>query len=75
MDVEEVDVLPKVGQTVIPGDVIGRVNNNIKIGPGLIQDRNDIVVTKMGQLCHRQPDKYWVDTPQRRVRTLSFLPF
>ena len=64
----ELEVLTKVGETVLPGDVVGRVGPNVKIGPGLMQEKSSIVATKLGQLRFRQPDKYWVETSQRRVR-------
>ena len=60
-------LLEKVGARVIPGDVVGRVSTEIKIGPGLVQDRSNIIATKAGLLLHKSPEKFWVENSQRRV--------
>lgn len=37
-------------------------------GDGLVQRGDSLVVTKAGLLKFRPPNRFWVDTPQRRVR-------
>ncbi|KAK4753012.1 hypothetical protein SAY87_021810 [Trapa incisa] len=65
-------VLPStlVDQLVVPGDVILDVsaltNRTIKLGGGLRQDADLITVTKAGRLRFSKPNKYWVESSQRR---------
>lgn len=55
--------------TVLPGDIVGSCNEDtvLSLGPGLHQKENgDVIAIKPGLLKHAK-DKYWVDTPQKRV--------
>lgn len=51
---------------VLPGDVIGKVTTEIRLGSGLTQLRDDIVSTRAGVLRERHGDRYWVDSSQKR---------
>lgn len=74
-----------VNTVVLPGDVIGDVPSaeaaadedgrppaTLFMGPGLRQDRNRVVVTKPGMLKYKAPNKYWVDSAQKRVCVLLY---
>ena len=55
--------------TVLPGDIVGNCNGDtvLSLGPGLQQRENgDVIAIKPGLLKHGK-DKYWVDTPEKRV--------
>ncbi|KAJ4712326.1 Exosome complex exonuclease RRP40 [Melia azedarach] len=59
-----------VDKTVIPGDVVldlsSMTNQTIKLGSGLRQDCDSISVIKAGKLKFSKPNKYWVQTSQKR---------
>nr|XP_043617414.1 putative exosome complex component rrp40 [Erigeron canadensis] len=59
-----------VDQLVVPGDVILDLSNlstqTIKLGGGLRQDGDSISVMKAGKLRFTKPNKYWVETSQKR---------
>lgn len=57
----------KVGSCVIPGDIVGRFESDVKIGSGLMQENSVIIATKAGVLQFREPNKFWVENSQRRV--------
>lgn len=62
-----------VGEVFMPGDFIENVRVSEKtskafLGPGLRQDAEAIVVSKPGILRHKQPNIYWIDSHQKRVR-------
>ncbi|CAI8587995.1 unnamed protein product [Vicia faba] len=59
-----------VDQLVYPGDVIldlsSMTNQTIKLGGGLRQDGDVISVMKAGRLRFSKPNKYWVESSQKR---------
>lgn len=59
-----------IGETVLPGDVVldlsGMANQMIKIGGGLRQECDSIVAMKAGTLRFQKPNKYWVESSQKR---------
>ncbi|KAH7543826.1 hypothetical protein JRO89_XS15G0026100 [Xanthoceras sorbifolium] len=59
-----------VDKIVVPGDVVLDLstftNETIKLGGGLRQDRDAISVMKAGKLKFSKPNKYWVESSQRR---------
>lgn len=61
----------------MPGDILGTVNDlqssiekkvRIRLGPGLRQDKDEVIAFKSGVLRHRSPSTYWIDCNQKRVR-------
>jgi hypothetical protein len=62
----------KVDTLVLPGDVIGRLSDAgdvVRLGLGLFQDNELVVASKAGMLRFRAPNKFWIESSQRRVRT------
>ncbi|CAL0318221.1 unnamed protein product [Lupinus luteus] len=59
-----------VDKLVCPGDVVldlsTMTNQTIKLGGGLRQDCDTISVTKAGRLRFSKPNKYWVESSQKR---------
>ncbi|KAJ0439632.1 putative exosome complex RNA-binding protein 1/RRP40/RRP4 [Helianthus annuus] len=60
-----------VDQLVVPGDVIldlsNMANQTLKLsGGGLRQDGDSICVMKAGKLWFMKPNKYWVESSQKR---------
>ncbi|XP_058113553.1 uncharacterized protein LOC131256630 isoform X4 [Magnolia sinica] len=59
-----------VDQAVVPGDIILDLssvsNQTLKLGEGLRQDCDTISVMKAGQLRFSKPNKYWVESSQKR---------
>ncbi|PRQ17313.1 putative exosome complex RNA-binding protein 1/RRP40/RRP4 [Rosa chinensis] len=59
-----------VDQSVVPGDVVldltEMANQTIKLGGGLRQDCDAIAAMKAGTLRFSRPNKYWVETSQKR---------
>ncbi|XP_042500618.1 putative exosome complex component rrp40 [Macadamia integrifolia] len=59
-----------VDKMVVPGDVVldlsSMANQTIKLGGGLRQDNDAISVTKAGKLKFSRPNKYWVESNQKR---------
>lgn len=59
-----------VDQLVYPGDVVldlsSMTNQTIKLGGGLRQDGDVISVMKAGRLRFSKPNKYWVESSQKR---------
>ncbi|GJZ72747.1 putative exosome complex component rrp40 [Tanacetum coccineum] len=59
-----------VDQLVVPGDVILDLSNltsqTIKLGGGLRQDGDAISVMKAGTLRFTKPNKYWVESSNKR---------
>ncbi|XP_062169161.1 uncharacterized protein LOC133875155 [Alnus glutinosa] len=57
-------------QLVVPGDVVldlsNMTNQTIKLGGGLRQDCDSIVVMKAGKLRFTKPNKYWVEGSHKR---------
>lgn len=56
---------------VMPGDVVGvlkpGVVTQVKLGPGLRQDHEEIVATKTGKLIDKGHNKFFVDSHTKRV--------
>lgn len=59
-----------VDQLVVPGDLVldlsTMANQTIKLGGGLRQDGDAISVMKAGKLRFSKPNKYWVESSQKR---------
>ncbi|KAJ8622983.1 hypothetical protein MRB53_031512 [Persea americana] len=59
-----------VDQIIVPGDVIldlsSMTNQTLKLGPGLRQDGDAISVMKAGRLRFSKPNKYWVESSEKR---------
>ncbi|KAF8378289.1 hypothetical protein HHK36_029628 [Tetracentron sinense] len=59
-----------VDHIVVPGDVVlnlsSMANHTIKLGGGLRQDCDAISVMKAGKLRFSKPNKYWVESSQKR---------
>ncbi|GLT72064.1 hypothetical protein SLA2020_440310 [Shorea laevis] len=59
-----------VDQSVVPGDVVldlsNMTNQTLKLGGGLRQDCDSIVVVKAGKLRFTKPNKYWVESSHKR---------
>nr|GMC60357.1 putative exosome complex component rrp40 [Ipomoea batatas]GMC69880.1 putative exosome complex component rrp40 [Ipomoea batatas] len=59
-----------IDQPVVPGDVIldlsSLANQTIKLGGGLRQDCDTVSVMKAGILRYSKPNKYWVESSQKR---------
>ncbi|GFZ12029.1 PNAS-3-like protein [Actinidia rufa] len=59
-----------IDQSVTPGDVVldlsSMANQTIKLGGGLRQDCDSISVMKSGKLRFVKPNKYWVESSQKR---------
>ncbi|PON73778.1 Exosome complex RNA-binding protein 1/RRP40/RRP [Parasponia andersonii] len=59
-----------VDQLVVPGDVVldlsNMANQTIKLGSGLRQESDAISVTKAGKFRLSKPNKYWVESSQKR---------
>lgn len=70
----------KVGQVLLPGDEFSpetddtiSLTDHVKpekvvCGPGLRRSGDRLVVCKSGVLRHKQPNMFWIDSQQRRVR-------
>jgi len=65
-----------LNRVVMPGDILGKVQDlqtssdkkvKLRLGPGLRQDKDDVIAFKSGVLRHRSPAVYWIDTNQKRV--------
>ncbi|GAB2289544.1 hypothetical protein Dimus_023854 [Dionaea muscipula] len=63
-----------IDQSVVPGDVVldlsAMTNQTIKLGGGLRQDSDAISVTRAGKFRFSKPNKYWVESSQKR-----YVPF
>lgn len=70
----------KVGEVLLPGDEFSfEADDTISLtehvkrekvvcGPGLRRSGDRLVVCKSGVLRHKQPNMFWMDSQQRRVR-------
>jgi len=57
----------KIDQVVYPGDVVGSITDlKIRLGPGLMQNQENIVATKCGILQNPQSKYYWIENNQKR---------
>lgn len=75
----------KVGDVLLPGDEFSFGTDDticltehvkpekVVCGPGLRRSGDRLVVCKSGVLRHKQPNMFWIDSQQRRVRT-GFYP-
>lgn len=66
----------KIGQLVLPGDAIGRLTGmtgELKLGSGILQNKEELIAIKTGVLQHLPPNMYWIDSCQKRVRLSSSL--
>jgi len=80
MDIVHARFKEKIGEVLLPGDVFSFISAeggygdcNIKpekiiCGPGLRRNGEEVQVCKSGILRHKQPNLYWIDSQQRRVR-------
>lgn len=65
----------KVDKVVFPGDVVGSITDfKIRLGPGLMQNQENIVATKCGILRNPQAKYYWIENNQKRV-DFTFVSF
>ncbi|MBA0556232.1 hypothetical protein Golob_026348 [Gossypium lobatum] len=59
-----------IDSTVVPGDVVldlsSMTNQTIKLGGGLRQDCDAISAMKAGTLRFSKPNKYWIESSQKR---------
>ena len=69
-----------VDRIVLPGDKINNLKESeaskkVILGPGLRIEAEDVYACKPGVLKFREPNVYWIDTHQKRVKKefLSFL--
>ena len=65
--------MPVVGDILVPGDSLDNFKESEKpgktiLGPGLRRDGDAILATKAGIVRHREPNFYWIDSHQKRVR-------
>lgn len=70
----------KVGEVLLPGDEFSFDTDDtisltehtkpekVLCGPGLRRSGDRLVVCKSGVLRHKQPNVFWIDSQQRRVR-------
>ncbi|CAN6469411.1 unnamed protein product [Victoria cruziana] len=67
---ESSNISPLIDELVAPGDVVldlsKMVNQTLKLGRGLRQDCDTISVTTAGRLRFSKPNKYWVESSQKR---------
>lgn len=79
MDTVHARFKEKIGEVLLPGDVFSfRMpesggdciikTEKIICGPGLRRNGEEVQVCKSGILRHKQPNLYWIDSQQRRVR-------
>ncbi len=58
----------KVDTVVLPGDIVGKlVDLKVRLGPGLIQNGDNIIATKCGILRNPQTKYFWIENSQKRV--------
>jgi hypothetical protein len=71
--VTELDIDSFVGGLILPGDIIGKITDfKMRLGPGLMQNKEHIVATKCGVLRNPQPKYYWIENNQKRVSVNEF---
>lgn len=63
----------RVGKIYMPGDKLENLKVSEKsskavIGPGLRQEAEEVFVSKPGVLRHKEPNIYWIDSHQKRVK-------
>ena len=62
-----------VGKVCMPGDLINDIKESEAtkkafLGPGLRQDGETVVVCKPGIFKFREPNVYWIDSHEKKVR-------
>ena len=66
------EVQVAAGDVVLPGDVIGKLQEDskvqIRLGPGLRQDQASVIATRAGKLRPKHHTKFTVDSNFKRVR-------
>lgn len=74
------EITTSVDSVVLPGDIIGRLrsNNNdeskvVRLGVGLLQNKDDSVANKCGVLRQPTPNYYYVENRQKRVQSATHL--
>jgi len=57
-----------IDQFVVPGDLLGKISDlKVRIGPGLLQNKDTILATKSGVLRFSKFHKfYWIENEQKR---------
>ncbi|EGG13576.1 Putative nuclease [Cavenderia fasciculata] len=62
------DMNTKIDQFVVPGDAIGQIDDlKVRIGPGLLQNKDQVVASKAGVLRFSKFHKfYWIENEQKR---------
>lgn len=65
----------KLDQIVIPGETVGMVDSkaNVKLLQGLFRRGDQIMATKPGVLRFKKPDRFWVESVQKRVCSISIV--
>lgn len=63
-----------MGSVLLPGDIIpdlqeSEATKKTILGPGLRFEGDDVYATKPGILKFREPNVYWIDAHQWRVKT------
>lgn len=61
-----------VDKLLLPGDILQlEVTSKITLGPGLCQDTKERVVAYKAGILRRRASVYWLDTKEKRVRTIN----
>ena len=63
-----------VGSVHLPGDVLRELKQSESsgktvLGPGLKKESGEVRVIKAGILRYKEPNVYWIDCHQKRVRS------
>lgn len=74
---EAIEQAPEVNTLFMPGQTIDNLKAlegtlKVVLGPGLQIQGSKVVVTKVGILRFKEPNVYWLDSHQRRVRKILF---
>lgn len=74
---EAIEQAPEVNTLFMPGQTIDNLKAlegtlKVVLGPGLQIQGSTVVVTKVGILRFKEPNVYWLDSHQRRVRKILF---
>lgn len=60
---------------MVPGDVLAVDSDNVKLGPGLLENEQGISAIKAGLLIHQKPNKYWLENIQKRVYSYFYFKY
>ncbi|XXG59069.1 hypothetical protein AAC387_Pa04g1211 [Persea americana] len=66
--------MKKVASDVIL-DLSSMINQTLKLRPGLRQDGDAISVMKAGRLRFSKPNKYWVESSEKRFKSESYVRY